>query len=60
MQKVWIQSQTTFASVAKNEDGHYCCKVGSSRGRLQCCCSAPLREFACRYDAAVLHPCILP
>eukprot|EP00891_Asterochloris_glomerata_P009535 jgi/Astpho2/9535/fgenesh1_pg.00146_%23_2_t len=27
MQKVWIQSQTTFASVAKNEDGHFCCKM---------------------------------
>ena len=32
MQKVWIQSQTTFASVAKNEDGHFCCKVGFSIG----------------------------
>ena len=26
-QQVWIQSQTTFACVAKNEEGQYMCKV---------------------------------
>lgn len=26
-QKVWVQSQTTFASVAKNEEGQHVCKV---------------------------------
>ena len=60
MQKVWIQSQTTFASVAKNEDGHFCCKVGSSAGRLHFCCSLPLRGLACRRGSAVLRPCTLP
>ena len=60
MQKVWIQSQTTFASVAKNEDGHFCCKVGSSMGRLQFCCSLLLPGSACTHDSAVLRPCTLP
>lgn len=26
-QQVWVQSQTTFACVAKNEEGHHMCKV---------------------------------
>lgn len=26
-QKVWVQSQTTFASVVKNEEGQHVCKV---------------------------------
>lgn len=26
-QQVWIQSQTTFASVMKNEEGQHICKV---------------------------------
>ena len=60
MQKVWIQSQTTFASVAKNEDGHFCCKVGSSMGRLQPCWSLLLQRLAGRHDSAVPRPCILP
>ena len=42
MQKVWIQSQTTFASVAKNEDGHFCCKVGPGNGHLELCRSLAL------------------
>jgi hypothetical protein len=26
-QKVWVQSQTTFAALARHEEGHYMCKV---------------------------------
>lgn len=26
-QQVWVQSQTTFACVAKNEEGQHMCKV---------------------------------